>query len=115
MKAREQQQQQQQQIQLQQLQMMQRHAHLQRRDGSHPSLSGPINAINPEGMLGQTAIGLAAKMYEERMKHPHSMDSESSPQLLDANRMALLKSATNHSGFDLLDFVPCDVEYLHLC
>eukprot|EP00268_Persea_americana_P059731 TRINITY_DN736_c0_g1_i5.p1 TRINITY_DN736_c0_g1~~TRINITY_DN736_c0_g1_i5.p1 ORF type:complete len:757 (-),score=175.65 TRINITY_DN736_c0_g1_i5:655-2589(-) len=26
------------------------------------------------------------------------MDSESSPQLLDANRMALLKSATNHSG-----------------
>ncbi|CAK9162372.1 unnamed protein product [Ilex paraguariensis] len=37
-------------------------------------------------------------MYEERMKHPHSMDSETSPALMDANRMALLKSATNHQG-----------------
>lgn len=91
MKAREQQQQ----MQMQQLQLMQRHAQLQRRD----SLSGPINAINSDGILGQsTASVLAAKMYEERMKHPHSMDSESSSQLLDANRMALLKSATNHSG-----------------
>ncbi|XP_058101507.1 transcriptional corepressor LEUNIG_HOMOLOG-like isoform X2 [Magnolia sinica] len=96
MKAREQQQQ----IQMQQLQLMQqRHAQLQRRDASNPSLGGPINAINSEGMLGQsTASVLAAKMYEERMKHPHSMESESSPQLLDASRMALLKSASNHPG-----------------
>ncbi|KAG9446894.1 hypothetical protein H6P81_013022 [Aristolochia fimbriata] len=90
----------QQQLQMQQLQIMQqRHAQLQRRDGNHPSLSSPINAINSEGMLGQsTASVLAAKMYEERMKHPHSMDSESSPQLLDASRMAFLKTATNHPG-----------------
>ncbi|XP_058094747.1 transcriptional corepressor LEUNIG_HOMOLOG-like isoform X2 [Magnolia sinica] len=96
-KAREQQQHQ---LQMQQLQFMQqRHAQLQRRDANHPSLSGPINAIISEGMLGQsTASVLAAKMYEERMKHPHSMESESSPQLMDASRMALLKSATNHPG-----------------
>eukprot|EP00262_Sarcandra_glabra_P006462 TRINITY_DN1877_c0_g3_i3.p1 TRINITY_DN1877_c0_g3~~TRINITY_DN1877_c0_g3_i3.p1 ORF type:complete len:755 (-),score=159.15 TRINITY_DN1877_c0_g3_i3:137-2401(-) len=88
----------QQQLQMQQLQLMQRHVQLQRRDGSHSSLSGPINAMNSEGMLGQsTASVLAAKMYEERMKHPHSMDLESSPQLLDPSRMALLKS-TNHPG-----------------
>ncbi|XP_068664671.1 transcriptional corepressor LEUNIG_HOMOLOG-like isoform X4 [Aristolochia californica] len=90
----------QQQLQMQQLQIMQqRHAQLQRRDANHPSLSSPINAMNSEGMLGQsTASVLAAKMYEERMKHPHSMDSESSPQLLDASRMALLKTATSHPG-----------------
>ncbi|XP_026433606.1 transcriptional corepressor LEUNIG_HOMOLOG-like isoform X1 [Papaver somniferum] len=90
----------QQQLHMQQLQLMQqRHAQLQRRDGNHPSIGGPVNAINSEGMLGQsTASVLAAKMYEERMKHPHSMDSETSPQLIDASRMALLKSATNHPG-----------------
>ncbi|KAF8392028.1 hypothetical protein HHK36_022368 [Tetracentron sinense] len=50
-------------------------------------------------MLGQsTASVLAAKLYEDRMKHPHSMDSETSPQLIDASRMALLKSASNHPG-----------------
>lgn len=95
MKAREQQQQQ---LQMQQLQLLQqRNAQLQRRDPSHPSLGGPINGINSEGMMGQpSASVLAMKMYEERMKHPHSMDSETSPALIDANRMALLKSATNH-------------------
>ncbi|XP_010245979.1 PREDICTED: transcriptional corepressor LEUNIG_HOMOLOG-like isoform X2 [Nelumbo nucifera] len=94
MKAREHQQQ----LQMQQLQLMQqRHAQLQRRDG--PTLGGPINPMNSEGMLGQsTATVLAAKMYEERMKHPHSMDAETSPQFIDASRMALLKSATNHAG-----------------
>ncbi|KAL5996983.1 hypothetical protein ACLOJK_007909 [Asimina triloba] len=96
LKAREQQQQ----LQMQQLQLIQqRHAQMQRRDATHPSLSGPITALNSDGMLGQsTASVLAAKMYEERMKHPHSMDSETSPQLLDASRMALLKSASNHPG-----------------
>ncbi|MCL7049498.1 hypothetical protein MKW94_016769 [Papaver nudicaule] len=90
----------QQQLHMQQLQLMQqRHAQLQRRDGNHPSIGGPVNAINSEGMLGQsTASVLAAKMYEERMKHPQSMDSETSPHLIDASRMALLKSATNHPG-----------------
>ncbi|PSS14082.1 Transcriptional corepressor like [Actinidia chinensis var. chinensis] len=90
----------QQQLQMQQLQLMQqRNAQLQRRDPNHPPLGGPINAINSEGMIGQpSASVLAMKMYEERMKHPHSMDSETSPALMDANRMALLKSVTNHQG-----------------
>lgn len=84
-------------MQMQQLQMM-RQAQLQRRDPNHSPLGSPLNAINSEGMLGQsTATALAAKMYEERMKHPNPMDSESSQPLLDA-RMALLKSATNHPG-----------------
>uniref|UniRef100_A0A1D1YR16 Transcriptional corepressor LEUNIG n=1 Tax=Anthurium amnicola TaxID=1678845 RepID=A0A1D1YR16_9ARAE len=92
MKAREHQQ-----LQMQQLQLIQRQAQL-RRDTNHPSLSGPINAINSDGILGpSTASVLAAKLYEERLKVPHSMESESSPQF-DANRMTLLKSATNHPG-----------------
>ncbi|XP_020112920.1 transcriptional corepressor LEUNIG_HOMOLOG isoform X2 [Ananas comosus] len=97
MKAREQQQQ----LQIQQLQLIQqRHAQLQRNNANHPSLGGSINAINTDGILGpSTASVLAAKMYEERLKNPHTMDSEASPQLLDASRMALLKSAaTNHAG-----------------
>ncbi|CAJ2651291.1 unnamed protein product [Trifolium pratense] len=91
------------QLQMQQMQLMQqRNVQLQRRDPNHPALSGlggSLNAINSEGMLGQPpASVLAMKMYEERMKHPHSMDSEASPNLIDANRMALLKSATSHQG-----------------
>lgn len=95
MKAREHQQ-----MQMQQLQLMQhRNAQLQRRDPNHPPLGGPVNAINTDGVMGQpSASVLAMKMYEERMKHSHSMDSETSPALIDANRLALLKSATNHQG-----------------
>jgi len=85
-------------MQMQQLQLMQqRHAQLQRTNANHPSLNGPINALNSDGILGPTASVLAAKMYEERLKHPHSMESEGS-QLIEASRMALLKSATNHAG-----------------
>ena len=84
----------QQQLQMQQLQLV-RQAQLQR-NPTNPPLGGPLNSLSSEGMLGQsTASALAAKMYEERMKHPHSMDSEASPGLSDANRIALLKSATN--------------------
>ncbi|XP_062109114.1 transcriptional corepressor LEUNIG_HOMOLOG [Humulus lupulus] len=87
---------QQQQLQMLQMQQM-RHAQMQRRDPNHPPL-GPLNPMSSEGVLGQsTASALAAKMYEERMKHPNPMDSETSQPLLDA-RMALLKSATNHPG-----------------
>ncbi|XP_057483729.1 transcriptional corepressor LEUNIG_HOMOLOG-like [Actinidia eriantha] len=96
-KAREQQQQ----LQMHQLQLMQqqRNVQLQQRDPNHPPLGSPINAINSDGMMGQpSASVLAMKMYEERMKHPHSMDSDASPAIIDANRMALLKSATNHQG-----------------
>ncbi|CAN6460353.1 unnamed protein product [Victoria cruziana] len=93
MKAREHQQQ----MQMQQLQIMQqRHAQMQRRDANHPPLPGSMNGIGSDRVLGQsTASVLAAKMYEDRMKHPNSMDTDPSPQLLDANRMALLKSSTN--------------------
>lgn len=84
------------QLQMQQLQLM-RQAQLQRRDPNHPSLSSPLNVIGSEGILGQsTANAMATKMYEERMKHPNPMDSDTSQQPLDA-RMALLKS-TNHPG-----------------
>ncbi|XVF38027.1 hypothetical protein REPUB_Repub20aG0062300 [Reevesia pubescens] len=87
----------QQQLQMQQLQLM-RQASLQRRDPNHPSVGAPVNAIGSEGMLGHSnASALAAKMYEERMKHPNAVNSETSQPLLDA-RMALLKSATNHPG-----------------
>ncbi|KAI4344972.1 hypothetical protein L6164_012143 [Bauhinia variegata] len=86
-----------QQMQLQQLQLM-RQAQMQRRDPNHPPLGGPVNAISTEGMLGQsTASALAAKMYEDRMKHSNAMDTETSQPLLDA-RMALLKSTTNPPG-----------------
>ncbi|XP_027187228.1 transcriptional corepressor LEUNIG_HOMOLOG-like isoform X2 [Cicer arietinum] len=85
-----------QQLQMQQLQLM-RHAQLQRRDSNHPPLGSPLNVISTEGVLGQsTASALAAKMYEDRMKHSNSMDTETSQPLLDA-RMALMKS-TNHPG-----------------
>lgn len=96
MKAREHQQQ----LQMQQMQLIQqRQAQLQRTNPNHPSLNGQMNAINSDGILGpSTASVLATKMYEERLKHPHSMDSEVSPQLLDASRMSLLKSANNHPG-----------------
>ncbi|XP_023539844.1 transcriptional corepressor LEUNIG_HOMOLOG-like isoform X1 [Cucurbita pepo subsp. pepo] len=86
-----------QQLQIQQLQLM-RQAQLQRRDGAHPSLGGSLNAVNSEGMLVQpTATALAARMYEERMKNPNAMDSETSQPLLDA-RVALMKPSTNHPG-----------------
>ncbi|KAK6164256.1 hypothetical protein DH2020_001120 [Rehmannia glutinosa] len=50
-------------------------------------------------MVGQqSASVLAMKMYEGHMKHPNSMDSETSPGLIDANRMALLKPASNQQG-----------------
>ncbi|XP_048333621.1 transcriptional corepressor LEUNIG_HOMOLOG isoform X1 [Ziziphus jujuba] len=84
------------QLQMQQFQLM-RQAQLQRRDPNHPPLGGQLNSIGSEGMLGQsTATALAAKMYEERMKHPNQMDSDTSQPLIDA-RMALRQSA-NHPG-----------------
>ncbi|XP_078439952.1 LEUNIG-like protein [Wolffia australiana] len=88
----------QQQLQMQQLQLIQQRQAQLRRDTSHPSLGGSINGINSEGLLGpSTASVYAAKLYEERMKIPHSMESESSQQF-DANRIALLKSAAGHPG-----------------
>ncbi|CAA0823878.1 LEUNIG_homolog [Striga hermonthica] len=93
-KAREQQQ-----LQFQQLQLMhQRNGQLQRRDPNHPPL-GPINSMNSEGMGGQqSASVLPMKMYEGHVKHPNPIDSETSAGLMDANRMALLKSASSQQG-----------------
>ncbi|XP_071689399.1 transcriptional corepressor LEUNIG_HOMOLOG [Rutidosis leptorrhynchoides] len=90
----------QQQLQMQQMHLIQqRNAQLQRRDPSHPPLGGPVSAMNTDGIMGKPSPStLGMKMYEEPMKPSHSMDSETSPSLLDASRMALLKSATNHQG-----------------
>ncbi|KAF2601757.1 hypothetical protein F2Q70_00028283 [Brassica cretica] len=40
---------------------------------------------------------VAAKMYEERMKQPNAMNTETSQPHMDA-RMALFKSGANHHG-----------------
>ncbi|KAJ0970436.1 hypothetical protein J5N97_023313 [Dioscorea zingiberensis] len=85
-------------LQMQQL-LHQRRAQMQQRDSNHPSLNGPMNAVGSDGILGPaTASMLAAKLYQEQMKHPHGLDSEASSQLLDPGRIATLKSAVNHSG-----------------
>ncbi|PHT79573.1 hypothetical protein T459_17625 [Capsicum annuum] len=69
---------------------------MKRRD-QNPSLGGPINVINSKGMMGQpSASVLALKMYKEQMKHPHSLDLKKVSPLIDPNRMAFLKSASNH-------------------
>lgn len=93
----------QQQLQMQQMHFIQqRNAQMQRRDPNHPPIGGHVNpmnndAINMMGKPSPSTLG-GMKMYEESMKPSHSMDSETSPALLDASRMALLKSATNHQG-----------------
>lgn len=79
--------------------MQHRNAQLQRREPNHPALGSSITTLNSEGMMGQSSASvLAMKIYEERMKHPHLMDSETSSALIDANKMALLKIANNHQG-----------------
>lgn len=95
MKGREQQQ-----LNMQQLQLLQqRSAQLQRRDPNQLNLSGSINNVNTEGVIGQpSASPLTMKMFEERMKHPQGMDLETSQALMDANRIAVLKSASDHQG-----------------
>ncbi|KAK7860048.1 transcriptional corepressor leunig-like protein [Quercus suber] len=50
-----------QQLQMQQLQLMQqRNAQLQRRDPNHAALGGSMNAINSEGMMGQSSASVLA-------------------------------------------------------
>lgn len=92
---------QQQQLQMQQMHLIQqRNAQMQRSNPNHPPIGGPVNAINTNEMMGKPSPSThGMKMYEEPMKPTHSMDSETSPALLDASRMALLKSATNHQGY----------------
>lgn len=79
-----------QQMQMQQLQLMQqRNPQMQRRDPNHPLLGGPMTSMNSDGMIGSASL-VDMKMYGERMKHPQSMD---------ANKMALMKSASNQQGY----------------
>ncbi|KAE8685487.1 transcriptional corepressor LEUNIG-like isoform X7 [Hibiscus syriacus] len=81
------------------MQQLQLNVHLQRRDPSHHALGGSVNTIDSEGMIGQPSPSvLATKMYEERVKHLHSADSETSSALIDANRMALYKTQANNQG-----------------
>lgn len=73
---------------------------MQRGNTNHSQLGGSLNIMSSEGILGQSqAVFAASKMYEDRMKHTNAntMNSETSQPLLDA-KMALLKSASNHSG-----------------
>ncbi|GJR33254.1 transcriptional corepressor LEUNIG_homolog isoform X1 [Tanacetum coccineum] len=89
----------QQQMQMQQLHLMQqRNVHLQRRDPNHSPLGGSVNSINTDGMMGKPSASTLGVKIEEPMKQSHSMVSDTSQTLLDANRMTLLKSAANHQG-----------------
>ncbi|KAG0460456.1 hypothetical protein HPP92_020350 [Vanilla planifolia] len=90
----------QQQLQMQQLQFMQqRQLQLQRAGSNHPSLSSPVSGMSSDGIMGpSTATVLAAKIYEQSLKHPSLIDSETSSQLLDPNRTSCLKSPTSHPG-----------------
>jgi len=95
MKAREQQHQQ---LHLQYIQLLQQRYAQQkeRKDVNHGSLNGVANGINSENMLGQsTANAMATKIYEESLKHPHQRYGDSPAHLLDANKTALLKAASN--------------------
>ncbi|CAH2059758.1 unnamed protein product [Thlaspi arvense] len=103
-----------QQLHMQQLQLM-RQAQLQRRDPNHPSLGGPMNAIGSEAMLGQSnASALAAKMYEERMKQPNPMNTETSQPHMDT-RMAILKSGANHHGHNSCPHTVDTFSSCHFC
>uniref|UniRef100_A0A0E0FY16 LisH domain-containing protein n=1 Tax=Oryza nivara TaxID=4536 RepID=A0A0E0FY16_ORYNI len=78
-----------QQMRLQLLQQQQ-NAHQQRRD---PPLNAAMDALNSD-----VSAVLASKMMQDRMRNPNPTDSDASHQLLDANRIALLKPATNQTG-----------------
>jgi hypothetical protein len=73
------------------IQLLQQHnAHLHGRD--HPSL------LNGAMTNSHVSAFLASKLIEEGRRNHGPMDSEASQQLLEANKMALLKSAANHTG-----------------
>ncbi|KAL6638318.1 hypothetical protein ACP70R_025890 [Stipagrostis hirtigluma subsp. patula] len=56
-----------------------------------------LHTSNPLG--SDVSAVLASKMMEDRFRNPNPVDSDASQHLLDANRIALLKSAAaNHTG-----------------
>ncbi|KAL6909614.1 hypothetical protein ACP4OV_001895 [Aristida adscensionis] len=54
-------------------------------------------ALNALASSDVSAV-LASKMMEERLRNPNPANSDASQHLLDANRIALLKSAANQTG-----------------
>jgi len=74
------------------LQLLHQHnAQLHTRGAAPPPAS--INALNSD-----VSAVLASKMMEDRIRNPNPGDSDASQHLLDANRIALLKSPPNHTG-----------------
>ncbi|KAG2533687.1 hypothetical protein PVAP13_9NG018900 [Panicum virgatum] len=75
------------------LQLLHQHnAQLHTRGGAPPPPAS-INALNSD-----VSAVLASKMMEDRIRNPNPGDSDASQHLLDANRIALLKSPSNHTG-----------------
>lgn len=52
----------------------------------------------PASLSSDVSAVLASKMMEDRIRNPHPVDSDASRHLLDANKIALLKSQPNHTG-----------------
>ncbi|CAN6286084.1 unnamed protein product [Urochloa humidicola] len=52
----------------------------------------------PPPINSDVSAVLASKMMEDRIRNPNPVDSDASQHLLDANRIALLKSPPNHTG-----------------
>ena len=75
------------------LQLLHQHnAQLHTRGGAPPPPAS-INALNSD-----VSAVLASKMMEDRIRNPNPGDSDSLKHQLDANRIALLKSPSNHTG-----------------
>ncbi|KAF8708857.1 hypothetical protein HU200_030248 [Digitaria exilis] len=56
------------------------------------------NAASINALSSDVSAVLASKMMEDRIRNPNPADSDASQHLLDANKIALLKSQPNHTG-----------------
>nr|CAB3497381.1 unnamed protein product [Digitaria exilis] len=77
------------------LQLLHQHNAQLRTRGAPPPPPPPasINALSSD-----VSAVLASKMMEDRIRNPNPADSDASQHLLDANKIALLKSQPNHTG-----------------
>jgi hypothetical protein len=76
------------------LQLLHQHNAQLHTRGAAPPPPASINALNSD-----ISAVLASKMMEDRIRNPNPGDSDASQHLLDANRIALLKSPPpNHTG-----------------
>ncbi|CAL4920247.1 unnamed protein product [Urochloa decumbens] len=57
-----------------------------------------LHTRGPPPINSDVSAVLASKMMEDRIRNPNPVDSDASQHLLDANRIALLKSPSNHTG-----------------